>query len=110
MSLTSSDSDDSSSSSSEWSMASAAAAKVELDMMFCVVFAFRCVFGAGENSVCLLRFGVNGSFYLNTKKISLCRLVQNLTSLLTSSVQAPYMFHTSTTYRRCQKIDNVDTL
>jgi hypothetical protein len=53
---------------------------------------------------------VNGSFYLNAKKISVCRLVQNLTSLLTSSVQAPYMFHTSTTNRRCQKIDNVSTL
>ena len=95
-------------------MASAAAeAKVELDMLFCVLC---CLLGVAvfleqvRITVCLLRFGVNGSFYLNAKKISVSRLVQNLTSLLTSSVQAPYMFHTSTTYRRCQKIDNVSTL
>ena len=45
--------------------------------------------------MCLLRFGVNGSFYLNTKKISLCRLVQNFTSLRASSVQAPCKFRAS---------------
>jgi len=59
------------------------------------VFVCRDVFGAGENSVCLLRFGVNGSFYLNTKKISLCRLVQNFTSLRASSEQAPCKFRAS---------------
>jgi hypothetical protein len=75
-------------------------------VMFCVVLRSRLELC----TVCLLRFGVNRSFYLNAKKIRVCRLVQNLTSLLTSSVQAPYMFHTSTTYRRCQKIDNVHTL
>ena len=53
---------------------------------------------------------VNGSFYLNAEKFSVCRLVQNLTSLPTSCVQVAYKFHTSTTYRRCRKIDNVDTL
>ena len=63
-----------------------------------------------KNSVFLLRFDVNGSFYLNAEKFSVCRLVQNLTSLPTSCVQVAYKFHTSTTYRRCRKIDNVDTL
>jgi hypothetical protein len=45
----------------------AAAAKMELDMLFSVVFVCCGVFGAGENSECLFRFGVNGSFYLNAK-------------------------------------------
>ena len=54
-----------------------------------------------KNSVFLLRFDVNGSFYLNAEKFSVCRLVQNLTSLPTSCVQVAYKFHTSTTYRRC---------
>ena len=61
--------------------------------MLCVVCCG--VFGAGENSECLLRFGVNGSFNLNAKKISIYRLVQNLTSLLTSSVQALCKFRAS---------------
>ena len=53
---------------------------------------------------------VNGSFYKNAKKMSACRLVQNLTSLPTSWVQVAYKFYTSTTYLHCRKIDNVDTL
>ena len=73
-------------------MASVAAAKVDLDMLGCrVMFCVVCC-RAGENFVCLLRFGVNGSFYLNAKKISICRLVQNFTSLRASSVQAPCKF------------------
>jgi hypothetical protein len=68
---------------------------------------------AGENSVCLLRFGVNGSFYLNTKKISVCRLVQNFTSLPASSVQVPCKFRASrarATQKRCMKTCNAFAL
>jgi hypothetical protein len=50
-------------------------------VMFCV-----CVAEQVRITVCLLRFGVNGSFYLNAKKISVCSLVQNCTSLCASSV------------------------
>jgi hypothetical protein len=50
----------------------AAAAKVALDMLFyCVVCCVLCVTVFLEQvriTVCLLRFGVNGSFYLNPKK------------------------------------------
>ncbi len=92
----------------------AAAAKVALVMLFyCVVCCVLCVTVFLEQvriTVCLLRFGMNGSFYLNPKKISVCRLVQNLTSLPTSSVQVAYMFHKPNLYRCCRKIDNVDTL
>ena len=49
--------------------------------MFCV-----CVAEQVRITVCLLRFGVNGSFYLNAKKFSICSLVQNCTSLCASSV------------------------
>ena len=104
----------------------AAAAMVPLDgllFVLCVVCCVLCVVScvlcvvccesrylAGGITVCLLRFGVNGSFYLNPKKISVCRLVQSLTSLPTSSVQVLYMFHTPNLYWCCRKIDNVDTL
>jgi hypothetical protein len=45
-----------------------------------------CVVEQVRITVCLLRFGVNGSFYLNAKKISVYSLVQNCTSLCASSV------------------------
>ena len=57
--------------------------------------------GAGENSVRLLRFGVNGSFYLNAEKFSVSRLVQNLTSLPTSCIQIAYKLRTSSVHQTC---------
>ncbi len=45
--------------------------------------------------------GVNGSFYLNAEKFSVCRLVQNLTSLPTSCVQVVYKFRAPNLYRHC---------
>ncbi len=82
-------------------MASVAAAKVELDMLGGRVMFYVVCCREGEDFVCLLRFGVNGSFYLNTKKISLCSLVQNLTSLCASSVQAPRKLNARAMQKRC---------
>ena len=88
-------------------MASTAAAKVELDSF---VLCVGCcgIFGATANyRMCLLRFGVNGSFFLLGKKATMCSLVQNLTSLRKSPMQVAYKFRTPNLY---QCFDNVDTM
>jgi hypothetical protein len=52
---------------------------------------FCCASGVAVATIVLLvKIGVGMDlFYLNAKKTSVCRLVQNFTSLLASSVQAP---------------------
>jgi hypothetical protein len=55
---------------------------------------FCCASGVAVATIVLLvKIGVGMDlFYLNAKKTSVCRLVQNFTSLLASSVQAPCKF------------------